>query len=185
MTALLILSALVWAAEAQAQRMPPCYPRGTVASETGQRIMDAAARAQQREAQVFDEVARSTSERVNQAADCLSNVTRSVNEQIPSFGGGLLGSVTAALTQNLANQACGVVGRAQGQTPQAPGSFPGVMQAPMGSVLSGIPLPSGVQMPGSLPGSVPGATPGIAPPAAPAAPAGAVQSVGQLLSGLF
>jgi len=169
-----MLSALLLSADLQAQRMPPCDPPGTVASETGQRTVEAAQRAQQREAAVFDEAVRRSVERVNQATNCLSEVTRAVNEQIPNFGGGILGSLTSVLTQNLANQACSAAGQAQQQVPgNLPGGLPGGALPPMESVLRGTPLPAGVQIPGAP------------APAAPAAPGGAVQSVGGLLSGLF
>ncbi|MDV7392703.1 hypothetical protein RZS08_15150, partial [Arthrospira platensis SPKY1] len=114
-----------------------------------------------------------TSQRINQATNCLNQVTQAINQQIPSFGGGILGSIASMMTQNLANQACSVAGQAQRQFQQELNSLP-TMTQPM---VSSIPIGSPSFNPGNT------STGGIAPPANQGG--GVIQSVGNLLSRLF
>lgn len=168
MMALLILSGLWLGAEAQSR--PPCNP-DTPAGRAAAGIVEAAIQAKARDAAVFEQAARQSAQRVSQATDCLARATEAVNQQIPNFGGGMLGALSSMLTQNLANQACSVVGQAQQQV-QMPG-----MQMP-GVQIPNVQIP-GVQMPG-LPQQAPAPGQGT-----PAAPAGVVETIGNALSRLF
>lgn len=127
MMALLILSGLWLGAEAQSR--PPCNP-DTPAGRAAAGIVEAASQAKARDAAVFEQAARQSAQRVSQATDCLARATEAVNQQIPNFGGGMLGALTAQLTQNLANQACSVVGQAQQRAPTQGGQMPGMPGMP-------------------------------------------------------
>jgi len=167
-------SVLCLVVEAQAQTVS-CGPADSPGARAAQAMVDASVRAQQRDFEVFEAVSRETTQRINSATSCLNQVTQAINQQIPSFGGGLLGSISSSITQNLANQACSVAGQAQRQFQQELNNLPSMTQPIVGS----IPIGS----PSFNPASGNTNTGGIARPANEGG--GVIQSVGSLLSRLF
>lgn len=78
-------------------------------------MVDAAGRGYERDARVFEETARRTAQAIDRSVNCVSEVTRSINETIPSFGGGFLGQIASQMVNQAANSACQMVQRAQQQ----------------------------------------------------------------------
>lgn len=107
-------------------------------------MVDAAGRGYERDAQVFEETARRTAQAIDRSVNCVSEVTRSINETIPSFGGGFLGQIASQMVNQAANSACQMVQRAQQQVQQQINAA----QQQAGGMIQEIPSGQGLATPG-------------------------------------
>lgn len=112
----LLIAEGAWAQQSQGgarsiYRQPSCAKNGTLAGQTAAAMKGAAEGAVQRDATVFQNTALDTAKGVDQGVKCVTEVTKQINENIPSFGGGAVGSFINNLINKIATDSCQMIKR--------------------------------------------------------------------------
>ena len=92
-------------------RQPSCANNGTLAGQTAAAMKQAAEGAVQRDATVYQNTAQDTARGVDQGIKCITEVTKEINESIPTFGGGAVGSFIGSLINKIASDSCQMIKR--------------------------------------------------------------------------
>lgn len=110
-TSVLALSLLLPIAEAGAQQAVQSYN----CDPSCGRICNAARAGANQEISNVESAVTSVAQDIARAATCEQQMITNINSAIPSFGGGLLGTLTNNLVQNLSSSACKLIQQGQSQ----------------------------------------------------------------------